>query len=102
MCREMGNVMSIQPYILESTFDHFVAESAGRLPTDLTFARLKRIRQALLLSKEYSAELQRHGLGDKSVYKLRDTDQFAYNHLRGNFWSMCLDAWFAAQREKMQ
>jgi len=90
--------MALSPNILESTYDHFVAMSDGRLPTDLTFARLKRIRPALLKSREYADELQRHGLSTKSVYTLRDSDSFAYNHLRGNFWSMCLDAWFALQK----
>jgi hypothetical protein len=78
----------IHRYTLEVVFDHFVAEAQGKYPTGVTARKLGRMRSTLINTKEYSDELLRHGINTKSVYKLRDTDSEAYQHLLGNFWSM--------------
>lgn len=73
----------------EVVFDHFVADAVlTKLPTGVTGPRLRQIKDELINSEEYGNELARHGLTERTVYKLRNQDEFAYNHLRGNFWTM--------------
>lgn len=89
----------IHPYTKESVFDHFVAQAGKQLPTGLTHARVMKCRGGLLGSWEYDQELLRHGLKEKSIYKLRDTDSVAYGHLEGNFWHMVLDEYSKMREE---
>lgn len=83
----------IGPQTREVVFDHFVADAVlTKLPTGVTGPRLRQIKDEFISSDNYGLELQRHGLAERTVYKLRKQDEFAYNHLRGNFWTMVAEA----------
>lgn len=89
-------------YHKEAVFDHFVADAMGQLPTDVTFNRLKAVKPVLLRSREYKDELQRHNIGNVSVYRLRDTSNAVYLHLKGNFWTMVLDVLYKLREEGLR
>ena len=89
----------MHPYHKETVWDHFVSNAFGQLPTDLTFNRLKAVKPEFLKSRLIEQELQAHGIGSKSIFRLRDTSPDVYNHLRGNFWLMVLDIYYRLREE---